>query len=795
MATLRDEEEQKGSGLNQALGQQPPAQQAQQPQEQQPRAEGAGSSQIGAPQGAAPQQAPAQKQQKAGTGSFANLKSYLQAAQGGGRVAQAATQRVQNVAGQAQKGIQQAQKAFGTKMEAGSLQGMGTAAEEAKGIIGAARGVTYQAPQPTVAPKPQDYLDRTGNLNEAGLAKLGDKSSAFQEELDAINRRMIPMDYGPGSANERAGIQKQKDREALYEKYGLIQPTQPQAPAQPQQYFTPEQQQRFAEIINAQYQGPASLQQAGLYEQAARKAQTAQQALQQAQTAGGREQLLRDIFGRSRDYSRGQSRLDALLLNASQQGVQSLQEQAQKAGNVQQQLQEAQNLSANEAARRAEAIQGIASGARTAFTEARTAEEDATNKRITDLIETPAVDASGNKIPKTDSKGDPILDSAGNVVYQTEWDRLPEYFRNILRESPKGQVKLSPEEMAILGVGSGEGLYNLGENLIGNVAAERKRLITKDELSRQLALQQLAGLDVSKKLQKDLSYTDLEKAGTQTLGSSLDVKGIREALKGAQEGFKTAAEQATLTGTGSKKVSRGNLFGKKTKTYTAEESGNVAEMLRQGGYDVSKMEPEQVKSLLTDKDLLDRYLGATSTSRDTESNIGGSALEGTGAGASIGAGIGAIPGGPVGAGIGAVIGGAAGGLIGANTLDTMQYYTDIAKELEDKLGIKGLGAVGQGVQDVRSGVGGIFSGAGNIAGSNVVGDVFRGVGGAIGGINTGEMKSVGERVSKKLAQEDLANKYKEWLQGQGFENRLIASQDPEVLSRSAALQNLLRRQG
>lgn len=856
MATLRDEEEQKGSGLNQALGQQPQAQQAQ-PQEQQAPMEGAGQAQIGASQGAKAPQAPAQKQQKAGTGTFANLKSYLQAAQGGGRVAQAATQRVQNVASQAQKGIQQAQKAFGTKMEAGSLQGMGTAAEEARGIIGSARGVTYQAPQPApvltqeqidaqnqaranyvpdqapekvggpaIRPLPY-YADRIGinpprnpiiqERDNYLKTTLGDKYQDFKNELDALTKDKSLADYS----------NIVKDRNSIYEKYGIdttklpgynsgknlgeyarsmlqkqdstqsgesAAPEQPQAPAQPQQYFTPEQQQRFAEIINAQYQGPESLQQAGLYEQAARKAQTAQQALQQAQTAGGREQLLRDIFGRSRDYSRGQSKLDALLLNTSQQGVQSLQEQAQKAGNVQQQLQEAQNLSANEAARRAEAIQGIASGARTAFTEARTAEEQATNKRITDLIETPAVDASGNKIPKTDSKGDPILDSAGNVVYQTEWDRLPEYFRNVLREAPKGQVKLSPEEMAILGVGAGEGLYNLGENLIGNVAAERERLITKDELSRQLALQQLAGLDVSKELQKDLLYKDLEKAGTQTLGSSLNVEGIREALKGAQEGFKTAAEQATLTGTGSKKVSRGNVFGKKTKTYTAEESGNVAEMLRQGGYDVSKMEPEQVKSLLTDKDLLDKYLGATSTSRDTESNIGGAALEGAAAGATTGASIGSLFGG-VGAIPGAAIGTAIGGAIGANTLDPIQATTDLYKELEDKLGIKGLGAVGQGVQDVRSGVGGIFSGAGNIAGSNVVGDVFRGVGGAVSGINTGEMKSVGERVSKRLAQEDLANKYKEWLQGQGFENRLVASQDPEVLARSAALQNLLRRQG
>ena len=62
------------------------------------------------------------KQQKAGTGSFSNLKTYLQAAQGGGqqKVAQAATQQVQRLGSGAQKGVQQAQESFGRQMQAGS---------------------------------------------------------------------------------------------------------------------------------------------------------------------------------------------------------------------------------------------------------------------------------------------------------------------------------------------------------------------------------------------------------------------------------------------------------------------------------------------------------------------------------------------------------------------------------------------------------------------------------------------------------------------------------------------------
>lgn len=589
MATLRDEEEQKGSGLNQALGQQPQAQQAQ-PQEQQAPMEGTGQAQIGASQGAKAPQAPAQKQQKAGTGTFANLKSYLQAAQGGGRVAQAATQRVQNVATQAQKGIQQAQKAFGTKMEAGSLQGMGTAAEEAKGIIGAARGVTYQAPQPAPA---EPTRGGSTNRNEEYLKSiLGDRYTDLQKDLQDASMSIgtADMRYNPvtGSYGSSSRAGQVND---VYEKYGIDvtklpsytpfdqykapeggilrkgevvpeptiptpAPTQPQAPAQPQQYFTPEQQQRFAEIINAQYQGPESLQQAGLYEQAARKAQTAQQALQQAQTAGGREQLLRDIFGRSRDYSRGQSKLDALLLNTSQQGVQSLQEQAQKAGNVQQQLQEAQNLSANEAARRAEAIQGIASGARTAFTTARTAEETAANERI--------------------------------KAIQDNWNKLPEYFKEAL----KSGKQLSQQEADLLGITAGTGLYNLSpEDIVQTNAAEANRLISKNELSRQLALQQLSALDTSKQLQKDLLYTDLEKAGTQTAADAINKQAIKDLLVGEENKFKETAAQQDVVGYGKKKHKTTGKY------YYADETANLKDVLERAGYDFNAPGNQQMGNI------------------------------------------------------------------------------------------------------------------------------------------------------------------------------------------------------
>ena len=736
MAIVKDEEQQQGQGTSQALGQgmadQP--QQPQQPQEQeQPQQGSSAPATIGASQPAQPSM-PMPKQQKAGTGTFANLKNYLQAAQGGGqqRVAQAATQQVQKLGAGAQKGTQQAQQAFGRRMEAGSLKGMETAAQEAKGIVGTARGVTYQAPQAQQAPQP-----------------------AAEPQVTAQAEGQAPA---------------------------ASQPAAP-APAQPQQYFTPEQTQRFAEIINAQYQGPASLQQAGLYEQASQKARTAQEAAQKTQTALGREQLLRDVFGRTRDYGRGVSKLDALLLNTSQQGVKQLQEQAQPAAQAQEALQAAQNVSANEAAQRQAAIEGIRSGARQEFTGARAAEEQATEKRIDDLIKTPVLD----------EKGQPQLKADGTPM--TEWDRLPEFFRQSLASKTSPQWQLSAEEAAILGVGAGEGLYNIRPEDIRTTQADRAKLITRNEFARQQALAQLAERDISRELQKDLAYTDMEKAGTQDLASSLDVESFRRLLDESQAGFKTAAQEADITGTGKKKVSRGNWAGKKTKTYHASVGGNVADMLREAGYDVGA-EGEGTRSLLTDRDLLNRYLGATSTNRDVEANIGGSALEGTVAGAGTGASIGTAIKPGIGTGVGAAIGATVGGLAGANTLDATQYYTDLAKEMEDKLGIKGLGAAGQAVQDVRQGAGNVY---GETYGKALdllgLGDVSKGIKGMISGIDTGAMKAYGSAIAKENAIKDLQNKYAQFLQGQGFENRANIVDTEATRARAAALQNLLRRQG
>jgi hypothetical protein len=543
MAILKDEEEQKGQGTGQALaqtlqGQQEVVQQQEQPVTQLsgPSMGGSSATQTSAPVKAMP------KQQKAGTGTFANLRSYLEAAQGGGqqRVAQAATQQVKKLGTAAEKGTSQALDSFRGKVKAGTLQDLDTAGKEAEKIIGGARAVTYQAPQEPIA---RESVSTTGPSKE----------------------RTEPVTTSP--------------------RVGVSLPTEPTTPA----VITPEapkvtpslisdqDRQRFADIINAQYQGPASLQQAGLYEQAATKARAAQQAAELTRTAAGREQLLKDVFGKTRDY---RGKLDTLLLNASEQGVRQLQQQATPASQAQAALQEAQNVAANEAAQRAAAIEGVRTGARTAFTTAKQEEEAATEGRINKVLAN--WEAAGNKVK------DLITDKTANqAVYQEALTSSPEvtsaqkalqdatnylnsfpntpgyrnsdkyyYAQEAVKNATQGlnrakdavknrldQVILSQAEANFLGVKEGTGFFGNKDILKVAPRAAAEELITKDEQLRLAALSQLAGLDKSSALNAALKYADAEKAGTKTIADVIDRTGT---LAGSLEREKQFAQDPRL---------------------------------------------------------------------------------------------------------------------------------------------------------------------------------------------------------------------------------------------------------
>ena len=303
------------------------------------------------------------------------------------------------------------------------------------------------------------------------------------------------------------------------------------------------------------------------------------------------------------------------------------------------------------------------------------------------------------------------------------------------------QWALSPEEAAVLGISAGEGLYNIGQGDIKTVASDREKLITQNEFARQQALSQLAGLDTSNALQKELKYKDQAKAGTQDLTKSLDTESFRNLLNESQQGFKESAESANITGRGKKKVSRGNWSGKRTKTYSATQGGNVADMLRQAGYDVGATGEGANTSLLSNKDALANYLGATNTNRSDSGSMYAEGAARTAQGAATGAAIGSFFS-PAGTAIGTGIGTIAGSVIGPNS-----------------------------------------------SLSNAIGDL----GG--GRMSSSAMAKVGRGTAKAKAIEDLERQYRAYLQGQGFENRANIADTETTRARTAALNQLLQRKG
>jgi hypothetical protein len=674
-------------------------------------------------------QAANQPNPKASSGTFTNLRQYINANQGN-KIGSAVGQKVSNTATGAQKSIEQGQTSFGQKVEQGTLANRENAVSDIKSIVQKARGVSAQ---PQTAPAP-----------------------AAQPQAAPNTINPVPV-VAPAAA-----------------------------PAAAPDYTQGLDTQRFQDVINAQYKGPESLRSSGLYDPISQKVQTAQSKINQAQTASGREDLLKDTFSQNRQYNRGQNKLDSLLLNTSKEGVQGLLDQRAKAGNLQQALQSAENTSSNLATNRANEIKGLQSQARETFTGEQKAEREATDARLANVVQ--------------------------------DWDKLPEYFKDILRNKEKDNTQfgaaaadklkaennystiqqnlaqtqnlikqkenslrnikssgigdwgmpnygteeilqytqtrkeiadaekqlanynsqksrldeqvsalqsdkrfnLSPEEAAMLGIQSGEGLYNLGEEAIRTNLSDKEKLISRDEQARQFALSQLAGLDTSRMLDTNVKYSDLAKAGTQTAADALNLQGTRDAINEAEKNFREQVQGQEIVGTGSKKNKTSG------KRYYAQESANLGDILKRSGYNFEAPMSSQVGNI--------NAAGSTQYDSDVQSGVGG-AVEGLTS---------PIAGGSKGTGVVQKAADLYGSFTGLNALT----------------GALGMGSLGGAVSSLFG-----------------------------GGSSSKESKSD----AAKIARKDLQNKVTNVIRESGFQNRANVADTEQTRSRSEALRAMLAK--
>lgn len=736
----RQDEDEQAQGMNTPQDQAQDSQQQEQDQQQSqaPIPVGANTGASSAPSSSstankAPSTTP---NAKAGSGLFTNLNRYIDANKGN-RIASSASQNIKSSAEAVRKGIQQGSAAFGEKVEQGSLKNRDTAVQDVRTAAQQARNLNA----------PLNAIEQPKNTGTQVLQDLTPKPS------QASQASQTPTPPPGVTALETEPLQ-------TTEPIGQEQPSAPpvsvENPAMTAQdlygnILQDVDTKRFQDVINAQYEGPKSLRQAGIFDPLQDRVQTTQNRLDQTRTASGREDLLTDLFGRNREYTRGQNKLDSLLLNTSEEGIDQLAQAREGAGNLQQRLQDAQNESQNFANARKQEIARIAQDARGAFTEEQQAEIAQTNEYLDNI--------------------------------EAEWNTLPEYYKDIIRNSSDGPIDFNDMEMAVLGIRQGDGFYNLGENAIKTGVRDNEKLITRDQQLRQAALAELASLDRQNLLNDNLMYADASKAGTQNIFDSLDTGGTRDALTEAEKQFRQEALNTMLVGRGSKKVSRGNMFGKKTKTYHSEVRDTAANLLRELGYDVNEDNVQEMSMSLLDRPDLMQNLGLTTASSEVIGGEGGapvltSAAAGAGTGASLGS---AIPG--VGTAIGAAAGGAAGAALGANSLDANQIYVDVLREL-------GLSEVADTMQGVRNTAGDIYDRtAGGILDGLGLGFVGSGIGGAISGIDTNAMRDYGTGLAKQFAGEDLKNKFENFLQNQGFENRARLSNPEEAQQNVDTIQN------
>lgn len=342
-------------------GQQPAAQP--QPQDSQPAQAPSQPSTVQAgmssTQAGAAQQPTQQK--SASSGMFTNIQKYVQ--KNKPQAQKMASAVTQNVGSQASEIAQQAKDKEAQMQQSlqANQQAMQQQQQEAAAIAGQTSGMNYnqqtgmwesdgrqfdtsqgdsgkwvdiqQPAQPEVTPEMAQQPEQQPTAGGiAGINKdpfsqnydnwvqstLGDKYDSYQEELNAIQNRQIPMDHGPGSANEQAGQQIQADIEALNERYGVGRDTYGQ--------------QRYQELM----QGPAGISQVGNLNiaQQNQKARALQQLAGTANTEMGRRGLLQDTFRQGdQEYTQGMGSLDQLITSGDEQAREALvtgvQEQAQ----------------------------------------------------------------------------------------------------------------------------------------------------------------------------------------------------------------------------------------------------------------------------------------------------------------------------------------------------------------------------------------------------------------------------------------------------------------------------------
>ena len=318
-----------------------------------------------------------------------------------------------------------------------------------------------------------------------------------------------------------------------------------------------EQINRFKEVSNAQYKGPADLSFSDYYSDAQKNLNKSNEYKSNAQNDEGRFNLLQEFFNRP-TYSQGQKAFDNLLIQGNQDAKNNIQNSANSLNNLQGNW-DAANLFATDLANQ----RTLDSNAANAFARSYlTSNRDARNSEV---------DADLSNI-------------------QNQWSNEYNDYNQLLSGYDGGKLVLTPEQAAKLNLtkGSGQGIYNLlngvpASNYLDLEAFDANKVVSQDQFAQLAALDQLANQFGANSISK---FSDPNQAGTLNLTNNFDASRFGSSADQADAAFNTYAANTNVNGTGYGRDAYSVNFGLDNEYTNAQATidANLAEYLASQGY-------------------------------------------------------------------------------------------------------------------------------------------------------------------------------------------------------------------
>lgn len=345
----------------------------------------------------------------------------------------------------------------------------------------------------------QKYLQANKDFNKEGGGIAGRVTEKVQEKGQQTSQ---------GIGQLSSGFQQQAQGGRIQYNAGLIG----QAIADPT--AATKDPGRFAAIkqqMSGQYGGPQNLQQVDGYQQSQQQVQNLQDIAQNSQAPGGRFNLLKQTFNRP-TYSTGQTRLDSLLLNRGDKS------QLQNLINTSQQVAQDQT-------------QGLSS-----------AEQQASQ-----LASQYQQEAAGTAAQTEETFRTGINDFTGGLNRLVDQARAQQEAARAELAKRLNSGKFTNNDLAKLGIGAGESLYNIDPSDFIRVAQDPtvSTVATREDYAKANALLQLIGQGSG--LARNLGdLADPRMAGTFNAANSLDVdwNAMKNAIE-AQNRVYTSERAAT----------------------------------------------------------------------------------------------------------------------------------------------------------------------------------------------------------------------------------------------------------